>query len=121
MQNFKRKYQDDHYNTSNDSYTMINSRSRGAYHYDPPASQHLRSNTQNYSSRNRNIPRNDYNDNSFTHTNSNNQSGYYLHNYHVVVIVYGLDQDIFNCDKLFNLLCLYGNIDRVNLTKVKFN
>lgn len=30
-----------------------------------------------------------------------------------VVMVYGIDQTNFNCDKLFNLLCLYGNCERV--------
>lgn len=31
-----------------------------------------------------------------------------------VVMVYGVEQDKLNCDKLFNLLCLYGNVIRVS-------
>lgn len=30
-----------------------------------------------------------------------------------VMMVYGVDQENFNCDKLFNLLCLYGNCVKV--------
>lgn len=30
-----------------------------------------------------------------------------------VMMIYGIDQDNFNCDKLFNLLCLYGNCNKV--------
>ena len=32
-----------------------------------------------------------------------------------VVMVYGLDPDKMNCDKVFNLFCLYGNVIRVSL------
>ena len=28
-------------------------------------------------------------------------------------MVYGIDQNSLNCDKLFNLMCLYGNCERV--------
>lgn len=31
-----------------------------------------------------------------------------------VVMVYGVEQDKLNCDRLFNLLCLYGNVLRVS-------
>lgn len=31
-----------------------------------------------------------------------------------VMMVYGLDNDTSNTDKLFNLVCLYGNVARVN-------
>lgn len=30
-----------------------------------------------------------------------------------VMMVYGLDNDTSNTDKLFNLVCLYGNVARV--------
>lgn len=30
-----------------------------------------------------------------------------------VLMVYGLDKDRMNCDRLFNLLCCYGNILKV--------
>lgn len=38
-----------------------------------------------------------------------------------VVMVYSLDPDRFNCSKLFNLLCLYGNVVKINFLKVKEN
>ncbi len=31
-----------------------------------------------------------------------------------VLMVYGLDMDKVNCNRLFNLLCLYGNVVRVS-------
>uniref|UniRef100_A0A915PS64 RRM domain-containing protein n=1 Tax=Setaria digitata TaxID=48799 RepID=A0A915PS64_9BILA len=36
-----------------------------------------------------------------------------------VMMIYGIDQDNFNCDKLFNLLCLYGNCDKIKFMKSK--
>jgi len=36
-----------------------------------------------------------------------------------VLMVYNLDPDMFNCQKLFNLLCLYGNIARINFVNGK--
>ncbi|XP_061183931.1 heterogeneous nuclear ribonucleoprotein L-like [Saccostrea echinata] len=36
-----------------------------------------------------------------------------------VLMVYGLNPDMINCDKLFNLFCLYGNIVRVKFLKSK--
>ncbi|KAL4237682.1 hypothetical protein ACF0H5_002396 [Mactra antiquata] len=36
-----------------------------------------------------------------------------------VLMIYGLDPDRMNCDKLFNLLCLYGNVMRVKFLKTK--
>lgn len=30
-----------------------------------------------------------------------------------VIMVYGMDPELVNCDKLFNLFCLYGNVMRV--------
>jgi len=36
-----------------------------------------------------------------------------------VLMVYSLDPDRFNCQKLFNLLCLYGNIVKINFLKSK--
>ena len=32
-----------------------------------------------------------------------------------VLMVYGLNKDKMNADRLFNLLCLYGNVVRVSL------
>ena len=32
-----------------------------------------------------------------------------------VLMVYGLNPDKMNCDRLFNILCLYGNIIKVLL------
>ena len=34
-----------------------------------------------------------------------------------VVMVYGLNMDKMNCDKVFNLFCLYGNVVRVGMLK----
>ena len=31
-----------------------------------------------------------------------------------VIMVYGLVSDCMNCNKLFNLLCIYGNVIRVS-------
>jgi len=31
-----------------------------------------------------------------------------------VMMVYGMDHDTSNTDKLFNLVCLYGNVARVS-------
>ena len=36
-----------------------------------------------------------------------------------VMMVYSLDADKFNCQKLFNLLCLYGNVKRIKFMKSK--
>ncbi|XP_058984964.1 heterogeneous nuclear ribonucleoprotein L isoform X5 [Musca domestica] len=36
-----------------------------------------------------------------------------------VMMVYGLDQDTSNTDKLFNLVCLYGNVARIKFLKTK--
>ena len=36
-----------------------------------------------------------------------------------VMMVYSLDPDKFNCQKLFNLLCLYGNVAKINFLKSK--
>lgn len=36
-----------------------------------------------------------------------------------VVVLFGIDQEKFNCDKLFNLLCQYGNIVRIKFLKSK--
>lgn len=31
----------------------------------------------------------------------------------IVLMIYNLCMDKFNCDRVFNLFCLYGNVDRV--------
>ncbi|XP_055352804.1 heterogeneous nuclear ribonucleoprotein L-like [Paramacrobiotus metropolitanus] len=36
-----------------------------------------------------------------------------------VVMLYGLNMDKFNCDRLFNLFCMYGNVMRVKFLKSK--
>ncbi|CAH8444453.1 unnamed protein product [Dicrocoelium dendriticum] len=36
-----------------------------------------------------------------------------------VVMVYGLDSSRMNCDRLFNLLCLYGNVIRIKFLRTK--
>ncbi|XP_037034053.1 heterogeneous nuclear ribonucleoprotein L isoform X2 [Bradysia coprophila] len=36
-----------------------------------------------------------------------------------VMMVYGLDNDTSNTDKLFNLVCLYGNVARIKFLKTK--
>ncbi|VDM41369.1 unnamed protein product [Toxocara canis] len=36
-----------------------------------------------------------------------------------VLMVYGADESVFNCDKLYNLLCLYGNCYRAKFMKSK--
>lgn len=33
----------------------------------------------------------------------------------VAIMVYGIDQDYFDCDRLFNLFCCYGNVSKVSL------
>merc|ERR1712096_336584 len=38
-----------------------------------------------------------------------------------VLMVYGLDLEKLNCDKLFNLLCLYGNVLKIKFLKTKSN
>ena len=38
-----------------------------------------------------------------------------------VVMVYGLEPDKFNCQRVFNLFCQYGNINRVMFLKVRYN
>lgn len=35
-----------------------------------------------------------------------------------VIMVYGLDNEM-NCDRLFNLFCLYGNVVRVSISTNK--
>ena len=35
--------------------------------------------------------------------------------------VYGLNLEKLNCDKLFNLLCLYGNVLKIKFLKTKSN
>lgn len=35
-----------------------------------------------------------------------------------VMMVYGLDNDTSNTDKLFNLVCLYGNVARVSIARL---
>jgi len=36
-----------------------------------------------------------------------------------VCLVYNLDKDKMNCDRLFNLFCLYGNVDKVKFLRKK--
>lgn len=36
-----------------------------------------------------------------------------------VLMVYGLNKDKLNCDGLFNILCLYGNVNKVKFLKTK--
>ena len=36
-----------------------------------------------------------------------------------VVIFHALNADKMNCDRLFNLLCLYGNVERIKFLKTK--
>lgn len=38
-----------------------------------------------------------------------------------VVMVYGIDQIHFNCLKLFNIFCLYGNCEKVKFMRTKLN
>jgi len=38
-----------------------------------------------------------------------------------VLMVYGLNLEKLNCDKLFNLLCLYGNVLKIKFLKTKSN
>ena len=35
------------------------------------------------------------------------------------LMVYNLNKDVFNCDRLFNLLCLFGNIERIIFLSTK--
>lgn len=36
-----------------------------------------------------------------------------------VMMAYGLNHEKMNCDKLFNILCLYGNVARVSFVLTK--
>ncbi|NWH83008.1 HNRPL protein, partial [Piaya cayana] len=36
-----------------------------------------------------------------------------------VLMVYGLDQAKMNCDRVFNIFCLYGNVEKVKFMKSK--
>lgn len=36
-----------------------------------------------------------------------------------VLMVYGLDQSKMNCDRVFNVFCLYGNVEKVSLCQVR--
>lgn len=36
-----------------------------------------------------------------------------------VLMVYGLNAEKMNCDKIFNLFCLYGNVVKVNILNYK--
>uniref|UniRef100_A0A5S6QNM6 RRM domain-containing protein n=1 Tax=Trichuris muris TaxID=70415 RepID=A0A5S6QNM6_TRIMR len=36
-----------------------------------------------------------------------------------VLMIYGLDPEMVNCDRLFNLLCLYGNVIKIKFLKSK--
>ncbi|CAJ0579375.1 unnamed protein product, partial [Mesorhabditis spiculigera] len=36
-----------------------------------------------------------------------------------VLMIYGINHDSFNCDKLFNILCQYGNVDRIKFMHSK--
>uniref|UniRef100_UPI00358FB6CB heterogeneous nuclear ribonucleoprotein L-like isoform X2 n=1 Tax=Myxine glutinosa TaxID=7769 RepID=UPI00358FB6CB len=38
---------------------------------------------------------------------------------HRVLMIYGLEPTRMNCDRLFNLLCLYGNIEKIKFLKSK--
>lgn len=38
-----------------------------------------------------------------------------------VLMVYGLNHQLMNCDKLFNLLCQYGNVVRVSAINTFFH
>lgn len=38
-----------------------------------------------------------------------------------VLMVYGLNPEKMNCDRLFNVLCLYGNVSKVKMFKLKVN
>ncbi|XP_003381998.1 putative RNA recognition motif protein [Trichinella spiralis] len=42
-----------------------------------------------------------------------------MHQESTVIMIYGLDPTSVNCDKLFNLLCLYGNVIRIKFLKSK--
>ncbi|KRX59484.1 Heterogeneous nuclear ribonucleoprotein L [Trichinella sp. T9] len=44
---------------------------------------------------------------------------YGMHQESTVIMIYGLDPTAVNCDKLFNLLCLYGNVIRIKFLKSK--
>jgi len=48
-------------------------------------------------------------------TNSPMPDGCGLGMEHSVICIYGTNQEKFNCDKLFNILCQYGNVVRVCL------
>lgn len=38
-----------------------------------------------------------------------------------VLMVYGLNPDRMNCDRLFNLFCLYGNVIKVSFISISSN
>uniref|UniRef100_A0A915L1A5 RRM domain-containing protein n=1 Tax=Romanomermis culicivorax TaxID=13658 RepID=A0A915L1A5_ROMCU len=53
------------------------------------------------------------------HSMNRNYDGDGGYNDSCVVMVYGIDQEKWNCDKLFNLLCVYGNVFRIKFMKSK--
>lgn len=54
----------------------------------------------------------------FGPSNASNLLGVHFngHGQGSVMMVYGLHPDSFNCDRLFNLFCLYGNVIRVGFS-----
>lgn len=54
------------------------------------------------------------------HPRSNMTQGALFSSHHgPVMMLYGLRPDKFNCDRIFNLLCMYGNISKVKFLKSK--
>ena len=54
-------------------------------------------------------------------SNANGYNDVYSHQSHhsPVIIVYNMDPERFNCKKLFNILSLYGNINKINFIRNK--
>jgi hypothetical protein len=51
---------------------------------------------------------------SFTNSSSTHEIQQNVNDNQIVLMIYNLCAKRFNCDRLFNMLCLYGNVDRVS-------
>ena len=58
------------------------------------------------------------NSNDYGYNNQNNNYNQNGQNRTPVAILYGLTENV-NCDQVFNLLCLYGNINKIKFMKSK--
>ncbi|KAM9965141.1 hypothetical protein ACTFIW_004942 [Dictyostelium discoideum] len=53
------------------------------------------------------------------HHNSHQNGGNIGHHRTTVLLVHGLDEAVMTCDRIFNLFCVYGNVQRVKILSSK--